>query len=479
MEKKVLTKCIVEISKDEMSAYLTIISPSGTEPVKLMDVKEELTKKGVIFGVNDEIIREAIDKKDFGRTILSAQGQMPVKGIDAKIECKFKEKTQIQFKENEFGKVDFHELGLIQNVAPGQVLAIKTPPAEGTLGKTVTGKEIKAKRGLDLCIPAGKNTELSSDGLMLTSKVAGYVNWIGGRIEVEDVYTVTKDVDFKTGNIDFVGTVIISGNVKDGFKVKASGDIQVGGSVESAYIEAGGNVLIKNGVIGRNAGQVKAGKNIITKFAESCTLETNEDIILSGSVLHSNLKAGKRVIAIDNEGIILGGRVLAGREVYAKKIGSWSEVKTSIEVGIDPTIRTEVILLAEQVEQDKQRLKQLQLEVTTLLKQKTRLGPDFPQERMQLLSGHLKEQGQLVTKLRGAPEKLSSIKKQFFQKTFGKICASGVVYPGVKICISSAILFVKDPYKYVTFIAEEGEIVIRSYEDPTKFSKEGSNTIKN
>ncbi len=474
VEKKVPPKCIVKIPKDEMNAYLTIISPtSGAESVKLMDVKEELAKKSVIFGINDRIIREAIEKKDLDRAILVAQGRMPVNGINARIEGKFKKRTQIQFKEDEFGKVDFHELGLIQNVTPGQVLAVKTPPTEGTPGRTVTGKEIKAKRGLDVHIPAGKNTELSSDELILTSKVAGHVNWIEGRIEVEHLYTVTKDVDFKTGNIDYVGTVIISGSVKGGFKVKASGDIQVGGSVESAYIEAGGNVLIKNGVIGRGAARVKAGKNIITKFAESCTLEANEDIIVSGSILHSNIRAAKRVIATDREGTILGGRVLAGRGVYAKKIGSWSEVKTSIEVGVAPNIRTEVMSLAEQVDQDKERLKKLQLEVATLLKQKTRLGQDFSPERMQLLSSHLKEQGQLVTRLRGAPEKLSSIKKQFFQKTFGKICASEVVYPGVKICISSAILFVKEPYKYVTFIAEEGEIVIRSYEDPTKFSKEG------
>ncbi|MBO6100931.1 MAG: DUF342 domain-containing protein, partial [Spirochaetaceae bacterium] len=40
-----------------------------------------------------------------------------------------------------------------------------------------------------------------------------------------------ESVNIKTGNITFLGTVIVKGNVDDGFNVKASGNIEVYGTV--------------------------------------------------------------------------------------------------------------------------------------------------------------------------------------------------------------------------------------------------------
>ena len=80
------------------------------------------------------------------------------------------------------------------------------------------------------------------------------------KINVFPVYEVNGDVDYNTGNIDFVGTIVIRGNVRSGFKVKADGDIRIIGSVEGAELEAAGSIEISAGIIGQNKGLLKQQK---------------------------------------------------------------------------------------------------------------------------------------------------------------------------------------------------------------------------
>ena len=56
------------------------------------------------------------------------------------------------------------------------------------------------------------------------------------KLNVFPVYEVNGDVDYNIGNIDFVGTVVIRGNILTGFRVKASGDIRVTGGIEGAEV---------------------------------------------------------------------------------------------------------------------------------------------------------------------------------------------------------------------------------------------------
>ena len=54
-----------------------------------------------------------------------------------------------------------------------------------------------------------------------------------------------ENVDNNVGNIRFDGTVLVRGNILNGFKVEADGDVQVNGVVEGGYIENTGNVIVK------------------------------------------------------------------------------------------------------------------------------------------------------------------------------------------------------------------------------------------
>ena len=52
-----------------------------------------------------------------------------------------------------------------------------------------------------------------------------------GKVTVETVLVIPGDVNASTGNVNGLGTVIIKGNVEDGFEVSAQGNIEVNGFV--------------------------------------------------------------------------------------------------------------------------------------------------------------------------------------------------------------------------------------------------------
>lgn len=214
----------VRVSPDEMTAYLIVEpGPEGTVEVGYEQVLELVAQSGVVHGVDLPKIREALSPESWGRLVLIAQGTPPVNGQDGRVEYKFSIAERTGPAETADGRVDYRNLNLIQNVQKGQLLAVKLDPTPGTPGMTVTGKPVPAKPGKAAIIRRGRNTVLDETGHNLYSTIDGHVRVVEDKIAVEPVYEVGGDVDFASGNIDFVGDVVIRGAVTSGFKVRAGG----------------------------------------------------------------------------------------------------------------------------------------------------------------------------------------------------------------------------------------------------------------
>src|SRR5690606_27653982 len=106
------------------------------------------------------------------------------------------------------------------------------------------------------------------------------------------VYEVSGDLDMKTGNIDFVGNVVIRGNVPNGFEIKAKGDIHVYGTVESAFLYSEGSIFVNAGIVGQGNGKIYAKNNLHTTFINQGNIEVENDVHVSQSILHSTVIAG-------------------------------------------------------------------------------------------------------------------------------------------------------------------------------------------
>lgn len=460
----------VEVTEDEMKTFAHFAAPRfAGRHMEADDILDALKKNGVVFGIDEEGIKNYLEKMDYSRPLVAAKGQPPRHGKDAYLDYKVRiERSDISFSEDEKGQVDFKNLDLLENVVVGQVLAVKIPAEEGIPGRTVTNRVLPARSGKDVPVKYGKGTILSDDGMELTAEINGQVVFQTGKISVEPVFFVKGDVSFETGNIVFLGSVLVNGSVQDNFVVKAAGNIEVKGSVQKAFLEAEGDVIVRQGIMGRDEAKIEStGGSVYANFIQSANVYAEKDVAASEGILHSRIDAGNRILCHGRRARIVGGVIRAGEEVNARIIGSDSFTKTEVRVGINPKVLQQATDLDDMKRQIEAEYEKVKKDVTTLTVLKNNSGGRLAPEKEELL-GKLQQQKQKgenrLTEIGLQLDELKAYLNILEQK--GKICAEQQVFPGVEIFIKDKRFPVRDPYNYIKFSLEGGEIRLSEYEKP-------------
>lgn len=459
------SKVVVEVSDDEMKAFMTVIpsKPRGRD-LDIDDVLEALNDQGVVVGIKQELISGSLEDEVYNVPVLVAEGQKPQNGDDAKINYNFRIEKKVRLQENEKGQVNFKDLDLVENVVAGQLLATKTPETEGKEGRTITNRVLPAKKGNDVPLNPGKNTELSPDGMSIISAINGQVVLFNNKVNVEPIYEVKGDVDIHTGNILFLGTVIVKGNVEDGFSIKAAGDIEIMGSVGKCLLDAEGDVHIKQGCMGKLGGNIKAGGSVWAKFLEQISVTAGKNVFVQDGIMHCQVDATEKVVCFGKRATIVGGRIRAGEIVNAKTLGSVSSTETIVEVGVDPKSRQRLFEVDKEKTEVESSLEKLNANITTLKSQK-KVRRNFGEEKEELLSKMLASREELTIRLNEINEEMNELKSYLkLLKTIGKIAVSKDVFPGTRIAIKDTYYDVTNEFKYVTFVLDSGRIRIRKYE---------------
>ena len=460
----------VEAADQEMKAYAMISRPGpGGADLAADSIIELLKMQGIVFGLKEDVIRELENAPRYGQRILVAEGTYAANGADAKIVYSFEtDRSNIKLKEKN-GRVDFRELNLVQNVVEGQILARKVPPQEGTSGTTVTGQHLSAKTGRDVRINAGKNVTLSEDGMTLTSDINGQVILSGDKVNVEPLYVVRGNVNLKTGgNVIFLGTVVVQGSVEDGFKVKASGNIEVLGNVGKCELDAEGDIIVHQGINGKNGGLVRSGKGVWSKFIENAFVEAGESVVASDGIINSNVDANTNIACHGKRATIVGGRLRAAELVAAKTFGSINGSETIVEVGYDPKSKARLAENEEAIQAIDKEVEEVDLNVHTLENLK-KAKQKLPEEKENYLKELTDRRNELVAARKIHQEEIESVRAHLASlKTRGKISASLRVYPGVKIFIKDASLEIRNEFRSVTFIAESNLVKMTRYEEPNE-----------
>ncbi|SHG57436.1 hypothetical protein SAMN02745221_00510 [Thermosyntropha lipolytica DSM 11003] len=451
----------VFITKDKLQAFLQVTPPVGKgKPCTLEKVKELLARKNIVYGIKEENLQKALEPENWGKRILIAQGEAARDGENARIVYHFPlPQDRVGPRIDEKGRADYYDLGLIHNVKMGDFLAEKIPATEGVAGKDITGRDIPPKRGKDVMLPRGKNTIADEENLRLFAAIDGNVTIIDNKVTVSPVFQVNGDIDYSTGNIDFVGSVVINGNVNTGFKVYAAGDIEVKGFIEGAEVVAGGNVVVKGGIVTGQRGLVKAGGNIYARFIENSRVEAENDIIIREAIIQSTVRAGGSVRVTDRRASIIGGKVQACQEVEAKFIGSQLATPTVIEVGVNPQYREEYQKIFKNLPSKKNTLENIAHNLQII--QKANIAPEKldPKRRIMLMK-LLDEFKKLRKEIAEMEERLNFLSEEMQKITEAKVKVWEVVYPGVRIILGQSIYIVDNPIKYSAFVLEEGEVRI-------------------
>ena len=427
-----------------MQAYIEMLPPDPQGELLTEDKIIEILhdRYNIQFGIDREAIEKLLADRVYFSHVRIAQGREAVRGQDGKLQYHFTlEQDNKVFEVAEDGRINFRDRNKIESVKTGQVLVSRTPAEEGTDGMDVLGKTIAAARGKDVSLPFGKNVLISEDKLQLLAKVGGYVEIINDKIVISPTYFIRGDVDMKVGNVEYEGDVMIAGNVNSGFTIKASGNITINGVVEGAFLESGGDIILKKGIQGADMGKLHAGGNLYAQFIHRANVEV-EGKICADIVLHSKIKCESEVELTAKNGLLVGGIIDVGNCLTARTIGMESGVQTKIKLGISPKKRERYLEISDMLGEIRSNIERMDRALKSSTSNIT--GTEI---RMEITKKMLSLDKELVA-LEKEHEDLAKLIESAKE---GSVNVLNKIYPGTRINIGTAVYNVNSEETYVTY----------------------------
>lgn len=348
------TQIVVTLAPDAMSATLDLQPVEGGKAVSVEEVIEALAQAGVVHGVDLVALREACAAGQVAQRTVAA-GTPPVAGVDARFDPLLDEISDRSPKVDADGLIDYREHGGICLVEPGTPLMRRTPATPGVAGCTITAVPLAPVPGKDHPFAeqlAGAQPS-ANDPNVLCAAIQGQPVLVPQGVQVEPVLRVAE-VNLASGNIYFDGSVQIDGDVLHSMKVQATGDVSVGGTVEGAQIECGGNLLVGGGIIAQ--AQVRCQSTVTARFAQASQVQAGHTLVLHDMALDAVLQAGADILIGEKNpqrGKLVGGSATAMLRLKVPTLGSNKAGVTRVCVGASPELEARYQLLQERIETEK------------------------------------------------------------------------------------------------------------------------------
>lgn len=344
------------------------------------------------------------------------------------------------------GKVDHYNLGYVQNVVKGQVLA-EFIPIEDT-DDPVIDKHLIFDEPI---LPVGPNCKVDPESPMrMVADANGYVFYNEGLITVKRMLNVRRDVDFHTGNIFFVSDIAVHGDVRAGFEVQGN-NILVKGIIEGATVRARGSLAIEGGARGSNGGGLlDVGDTLRVPFAESMEMRAQGNILIEKYCLHCLVYAATNLVVKNR---LQGGTVHCNGLVYVENhLGNpkGAPTATRINMGYDP-------FRIRKLDRLEQHIKELQDTLNHLEAVAMNAPPESPAAQ-RLVTARKK----LSRLLRQREALWARVDEDEAKATHCRVVVPGTVYPGVEISIGRAYFEVVHEMHNVSFTLEDSSIVVTS-----------------
>ena len=454
----------VDLTVSPMKASVSLNSSCINDDIKptVTSLLFCLRRKGIIFGLKADAVRDIVTNTLYDREIAIAEGKEPKSGDDARLEFDVDVNKDARPHQEIGGKVDYRDIRTVVLVSQGKVIARKMPFGQGVPGMDVTGKELPPTPGKDIQIKPGKNAYVSEDGKFLIAAKSGYVYREGDLINVGEQLTIDKDVDFSVGNIKYTGDVDIKGNVLPGFVVEADGNILIKGEVESARIVSrGGAVTIEKGIIGKGDMVVAAKKDITVHFAQAALLSAEGSLNIDKYCLHCDITCGG-LLGLQPHSAVVGGTVKSFSKIEIGTSGNEKGIETKLvvvdkeEQAIGDKIR-DLELLREKLSKELDPIKKQLHTKAAILKQ---TGGQVTQRQTEELKKWLDVYNKLAVKLKYVQDKVQQLTAELKKPRIynGYVKISGDVFSGTEISLYGMVKVIKIPLINKLFRIKDGAV---------------------
>lgn len=290
----------------------------------------------------------------------------PIHGIDASLkwEPQFDPHAEDEQEQCSESPVDHYAGQSFTSVSSGDHVATIESESEGQDGVSVTGEPIPAREAQPCPIQIENEFNVDGAGRVIAQR-DGVLYLHHNRLAIKDVLDITGFVDFNTGHIDFDGSVNIREGIRDKFIVKATGDVTVGGLIESATLVVGGNLHCHRGIAARgDQSKLVVRGDAMISFVNNVRGKIDGHATIRNEIMNCELIIGN---GLSCDGSVIGGRVIVGGPLQLGTLGSEGNVPTTIRVGTLPLmtskiriIRTELTALRRTLTKCDERIKQLE-----------------------------------------------------------------------------------------------------------------------
>jgi len=447
----------VIISEDGLNASVVLLAPeNGGVPICIETAKRKLRDADVTYGLDEQALAKLIESKVYDMPQIVANGAHPEDGDDGRLVFHFStdERTGSPL-EMSCGRVDYRSLDLYVPVEEGQLLLTRTSATEGKPGISVRGEKINQKPGKEAMFPKGKNVDVNDDKTEMHARCSGMVEYVNNSVNVSNIYSVKGDCDLSVGNIDFDGSVHITGSVRSGSTIKATGGIIIDGGVEAATIIAGGNVEVKGGMQGGDKGLIEAGGAVSIMYVERGTVHADGPVTFDVSI-HSTIESGDTLTAKGRRGAIIGGRVGSSGSIIANYVGALSQTRTEVAVGVMPRKRARLQFLENELE--RLSTEQIKLDQLATYLEKSR-GSIEHDKWLSLHTSCIENRRLNIESIEGAAFERDNLIHELKHATEGMIHVFDTVFTGSKVMIGSDSYLVNDEINYVSFKHTDSQIV--------------------
>lgn len=251
------------------------------------NLQAALAEAGVCYGIDQDALSTCVGhalKNPDDDWIVLARGTPPDKGVPGRLEWFVEMERQHSNVSDHDGRIDFRERPELPSVTPDQVLAHVHPSEPGQAGRDVRGMEVLPDEAPSVRLLMGKgvrkeDAQKGPDRLLAARQgrpVAQEGRYGFWRINVLPTLVHQGDVDMASGNLTFDGDVEVRGNVTEGMRVVATGNIRVLGEVSGAVLLADGNVEVRGNVF---QGHLVAGYHTLLYGRVEGLLRTFESML--------------------------------------------------------------------------------------------------------------------------------------------------------------------------------------------------------
>lgn len=350
---------IISIESNNMICYMTLPIRQDGAAYTEKAVLGFLTRARVAFGIDYNAIADVVKNKKIGHKFVAAVGKEPVNGQDGHYEFFFDTSDLAEPIILKDGTADLSNIEMLKQIKVGDKVAVYHKATKGEDGYDVFGRTLVAKPGKEVPILKGTGFMILNDRVTYVATYSGAIRMEDGEVHIQKLLVV-PEVNITDKKIKYDGTVYVTENVNSGSEIEATGDVLIGGHMESSSIISGGNVIIKGGCTCPLRGGVEAKGDVSAKYFEGAVVKGRN--ITANFFINCEVQATGMLKTYGRAGIIYGGSAnsLYGMEVA--HLGNKSGVKTIVNIGVNNQILTQYNAICKDLSREEDELNALESE---------------------------------------------------------------------------------------------------------------------